>query len=345
MHVGARGSRTVYTGCRPADAGSTPAPAHTGEYRLSGNTGNGSNSRSGPLRRWQGPDVFRRIRVSSVTRPALRYHGGKWRIAPWIISHFPEHRVYVEPFGGAASVLLRKPRSYAEVYNDLDSEIVNVFRVLRDPTSAARLRDLCYLTPWARDEFWLSYEPTPDPVELARRTIARSYMSHGTTSMRKNRTGFRAKCYRQRQAASIDWSKWPEAIPQFVERLRGVVIENRPATEVIAQHDDENVLFYCDPPYPISTRSSIRGDWEINRAYRHDMTDDHHRELAEVLRSVRGMVIISGYSCALYDELYHDWRKAERQTLADGAAVRTEVLWISPNVSVREPDLFTGEAV
>ena len=89
----------------------------------------------------------------ATTLPEKRYHGGKWRLAPWIIEHFPPHRVYVEPFGGAASVLLRKPRSYAEVYNDRWSDVVNVFRVLRDPVRAAALKRLIALTPFARDEF------------------------------------------------------------------------------------------------------------------------------------------------------------------------------------------------
>src|SRR5690606_6837914 len=98
-----------------------------------------------------------------TARPIIRYHGGKWRIAPWIISHFPEHRVYVEPFGGGGSVLLRKPRSYAEVYNDLDGEIVNLFRVARD--CGDELIRSVELTPFARDEFMLAYEETEDPIE------------------------------------------------------------------------------------------------------------------------------------------------------------------------------------
>src|SRR5262245_58814798 len=113
--------------------------------------------------------------ATAPRRPVLRYHGGKWRLAPWIIEHFPEHRIYVEPYGGGASVLLRKSRAFAEVYNDLDGDVVNVFRVLRDRASAAALIRAIELTPWARDEFRLSYRPASDPVERARRTIARAF--------------------------------------------------------------------------------------------------------------------------------------------------------------------------
>src|SRR3990167_11343170 len=108
--------------------------------------------------------------MSGPTRPVMRYHGGKWRLAPWVIEHFPEHRVYTEAFGGGASVLMRKPRSYAEVYNDLDGEIVNVFRVLRDPSQARELERLLRLTPFARSEFETSYITDGDPLEQARRT-------------------------------------------------------------------------------------------------------------------------------------------------------------------------------
>lgn len=100
----------------------------------------------------------------TVTRPALRYHGGKFRLAPWLMQFFPPHGCYVEPFGGAAGVLLRKPRVYAEVYNDLDAEVVNFFRVLRDPVLRKDLIHACRLTPYARDEFDLAYEPIDDPL-------------------------------------------------------------------------------------------------------------------------------------------------------------------------------------
>lgn len=110
------------------------------------------------------------------TRPVLRYMGGKWRLAPWILRHLPPHRTYVEPFGGAASVLLRKPRAYAEIYNDLDGEIVSLFRVLRDPEAAAELVRRIALTPFAREEF----DVKPRPVGVGRGR-------HAPTSLRKAR--------------------------------------------------------------------------------------------------------------------------------------------------------------
>lgn len=163
-------------------------------------------------------------------RPILRWHGGKWILANWIIQHLPKHRVYVEPFGGAGSVLLRKPRSYAEVYNDLDGEVVNLFRVARE--RGDELRRALELTPFARDEFALSYEPTEDPVEQARRTVARSFMGFGSNSHSKA-TGFRANSNRSGTTPAHDWRNYPEAFVAVIERLRGVCIENRDAVEVM----------------------------------------------------------------------------------------------------------------
>lgn len=265
-------------------------------------------------------------------RPIMRYHGGKWRIAPWIISNFPPHRIYVEPFGGAGSVLLRKKRSFAEVYNDLDEDVVNVFRVLRDPEQAERLRVLLELTPWARQEFWLCYEPTEDPVERARRTIARSFMAHGSTHRRAHRTGFRAKNYRRNQTGAKDWTTFPDQVPQFVERLRGVTIECRPALEIIDQQDTVDTLFYVDPPYPFDVRSSVRFQSERDgwRAYMHNLSDEEHQGLVERLRTVRGMVVVSGYAGTLYDDALADWRVERYTTMADGGQKRTEVLWLNP---------------
>lgn len=272
--------------------------------------------------------------MTSPTRPVLRYHGGKWRLAPWIISHFPPHRIYVEPFGGGGSVLMRKPRSLHEVYNDLDQDVVNVFRVLRDPALAEQLRKACRLTPFSRVEFQACYGDQPaDSVERARRTIASSFMAHGSTSRKKNGTGFRAKAIRRNSTGSKDWAGWPEHVASWVERLRGVTIECRPALEVIAQQDDPATLFYLDPPYPINTRTAARGRAHRERAYRFNLTDDEHRELAEVLHRIQGTALVSGYACPLYDEeLYPDWRRVERQANSDGGGIRQEVLWISPHL-------------
>jgi len=279
---------------------------------------------------------------TEVNRPVLRYHGGKWRLAPWIISHFPEHRIYAEPFGGAGSVLMRKPRSAAEVYNDLDEDVVNVFRVLRDPVASGRLVQALRLTPWSRVEFNESYTEAGDPVERARRTILRAFMAHGSTHRRAHRTGFRAKSWVQRQPAQTEWLKYPEEIMAFVERLRGVTIECRPALEVIRQQDSPQTLFYVDPPYVLSSRTSVRWQCEADgwRAYAHNLSDQEHTELLAVLRSAEGMVVISGYESDLYNEALRDWRKVTKTANADGGIRRTEVLWISPNVPAAQHELF-----
>lgn len=278
------------------------------------------------------------MQATTPTRPALRYHGGKWKLAPWIVDHFPPHRIYVEPFAGAASVLLRKPKSYAEVYNDLDGAVVNVFRVLRNPETANELKRRCILTPFARDEFKDAYnDDDGDEIERARKMIVRSFMGFGSASMtRTHVTGFRKNSSRNGTIAAEDWANWPAQIPAFVERLRGVVIENKDALAVMRDHDRADALFYVDPPYPWSTRSSLadRGRLGVKHAYRHEMTDADHVALAETLRGLSGMVVLSGYPCALYDEdLYPDWHRIERPHMADGARPRTEVLWLNPACS------------
>lgn len=261
-------------------------------------------------------------------RPVMRYHGGKWRLAPWIIKFFPEHTIYVEPFCGAASVLMRKPRVKAEVVNDLDGDLCNVFRVLRDPGPAARLEELLRLTPFAREEFVGSYKPSDDPVERARRTIVRAGMGFGSTALRKNRTGFRARSYCRNQTGMVDWATYPDQIAAFTERLRAVLVENKDAMDLIPIHDSPETLFYVDPPYPRSTRSSISHEAE-KAQYVNEMSDNDHCALAEVLRLLEGAVVISGYPCPLYDEdLYPDWRREEKGALADCGQHRTEVLWI-----------------
>ncbi|HYE58985.1 MAG TPA: DNA adenine methylase [Rhodothermales bacterium] len=273
----------------------------------------------------------------------LRYHGGKWMLAPWIIAHFPPHRIYTEAYGGAGSVLMRKaPAPFLEVWNDLDSEIANLFRVLRDDEQNARLCWLLDRTEYGREQFRLSYEPSPDPVEQARRTVVRSFMGFGSDAASGTRTGFRANGNRQTSHPASDWQNLPPSLAAVKHRLRGVEIENRPAIKVLLQHDEPRALHYVDPPYVHETRKASM--LRTGKGYRHEMTTEDHHALAQVLHGLEGMVVLSGYACPLYDEdLYAGWYRVERPALADQASPRTEVLWLNAAAmrGLSQPSLFS----
>lgn len=256
-------------------------------------------------------------------------------MAPWIIGHFPAHRIYVEPFGGAASVLIRKPRAYGEIYNDLDDEVVNLFGVFRDEVSARRLQDLLRLTPFARQEFREAYEPTDDPIERARRLVVRSFMgfgsnAHASQAKGHRSTGFRANSNRSGTTPAQDWANYPAAMNALIERLAAVVIECRPAVEVMRQHDGLETLHYVDPPYIHATRAQ-GNKYDLGwRMYAHEMTNADHERLLVELRGLVGMVVLSGYAHPLYDDGLSGWDRIELDTYADGARPRTEVLWLNP---------------
>jgi DNA adenine methylase len=260
--------------------------------------------------------------MNDVTRPVLRWHGGKWLLAPWIIQHMPKHRVYTEAFGGAASVLLRKPRAYAEIYNDLDGNVVNLFRVLRGPRGP-ELVDALRLTPFARDEFAAAYTPDADPVERARALIIRSFMGFGSNGHARV-TGFRANSNRSGTTPARDWLNYPDSLAMVIERLRGVIVENKDAKAIIEQHDAPDALHFVDPPYVLSTRGDPSKD------YAHELSDADHVELLAFLRERRGAVMLCGYPCQIYDDALPDWLRVDRPALADGARARTECLWLNP---------------
>lgn len=270
------------------------------------------------------------------SRPALRYYGGKWRQAAWIVSHFPPHKNYVELCGGAASVLLHKPRSPLETYNDIDSEVVNFFRVLRDQTDELmrRLR----LTPWSRTEYELSRSPADDPVEAARRFFVLSWQSiHGATMPRARRSGWRFQKHDDdrgtnavRDLVDIDH------LYQIAERFRGVQLECGDALEVAVNFDSPDTLHYFDPPYLARHRSRMD-------RYRHEVDEQYHVQAAEVLRQLVGYVVVSGGPCLLYAGLYeeHGWRRVETNARGNSGSTRIEALWLSPR-TVRALDGCVG---
>lgn len=231
---------------------------------------------------------------------------------------------------------MQKPRSHGEVYNDRWDTVVNVFQVLRNKEMAEELCKTLLLTPFSRTEFngtgEIDIESVSDPVEKARRTILRSFAGFGSASTNaKHSTGFRANSRSSGTNCAKDWLNYPTHIQSFVERLQGVVIENRDYREVIAQQDGPETLFYLDPPYVHSTRNMQRG----NASYAHEFTQQDHIEMAKAVQQLKGMVIISGYDCALYQELFKSWHVVRRSAFADGAAARVECLWINDNAMKR----------
>lgn len=256
-------------------------------------------------------------------RPLLRYYGGKWRAAKWIASHFPPHSTYVEPFGGAASVLLRKRPSLHEVYNDLDADVVNLMRVVQGVESCRLLTQQMRATVVDEGVFLQARERADDPVEDALRLLIHSAWGFGGTGFnRERKTGYRGKSAGGLEKSMSEWRTLPDALLTISRRLQGVTIRNDAALDVIAEFDASDTLFYVDPPYVGETRGGAP-------VYRHEMLDaTQHIELAEALGKCRGAVVLSGYPCPLYDDvLFSGWQRADRKARSERSTNRTEVLW------------------
>ncbi|WP_151753932.1 DNA adenine methylase [Acinetobacter soli] len=278
--------------------------------------------------------------MTQLSAPLIRYHGGKFRLADWVIRHFPKHTCYTESFGGAAGVLLQKPRAYAEVYNDLDGEVVNLFRVLRNEDDRNKLIELLVFTPYSRVDFQEAWEPCDNSIEKARRLIIRAQMGFGSAGASKGITGFRIDTKRAYGTAQSLWVTYPNHLADVGQRLSGVLIENRPAIQILRDHDGAETLHYVDPPYVHDTRYSGA---KTGRVYRHEMTNQDHEELLKVLLELEGKVIVSGYPSEIYNDYLGKWKRVDtsaRISSGRGTDTRTECLWINPNA--QELDLFSG---
>lgn len=259
---------------------------------------------------------------------AFGWYGGKYSHLDWLLPLLPPATHYCEPFGGSAAVLINREPSPVETYNDIHGEVVNFFRVLREQKDD--LIEAIGLTPFSRAEFELAINKVIEELsdlERARRfyVLARQVR---TGLAQKASAGRWAHCLltsRAGMAGAVSrWLGAVEDLPLIAQRLLRVQIEHASAVEVIERYDSEETLFYCDPPYPHESR----GD---KNAYANEMTDTQHRELAEVLHGVHGKVALSGYRCALLDELYGDWQcvEAEEKVIHSVKSKRTEALWIN----------------
>lgn len=270
-------------------------------------------------------------RNAKPIRPPVKWHGGKHYLAKKIVAFFPDHHSYIEPFGGAGSVLLNKKPSEIEVFNDLDTSITRLFQVLRDHGPV--LLEKLSLTPYSELEFELAAEETDDEIEMARRNFVRWRQSFGGQGKSFSYTLHRVR-NQLPDVVSGFLSSIDENLPLIVERLRGVQIMNREAIEVIKKWDSEKSLIYADPPYLPETRAS-------KAVYAQELTRDEHIELATTLNACKSKVILSGYHSELYDELYAAWHRVEFDMALHSAGGETkarkkEVLWMNflpPNTS------------
>lgn len=269
-------------------------------------------------------------------KPPFRYYGAKGKLADWIVSVMPEHSTYLEPFAGSAAVLFAKPPSRHEVLNDLDGNVVNFFRILR--TREDELIAQLERTPYARDEFMACRDALAagidDDLERARCFYVQCQQSFAATT--RPNTGWVASTSKRVNRAK-SFCHYTERLPAVRERLRRVIIDSRPAVEVIDLYAKSSTdLVYCDPPYLRSTRSE-RSSTTQSHGYRVEMdTDEAHIELAGRLMSTPAAVLISGYPSDLYEDLYAGWARLDVSTYAAAARGqgntkvddrRTEVLW------------------
>jgi DNA adenine methylase len=282
------------------------------------------------------------IQVSSPLKPPFPYFGGKSRLAPWIASLIPDHRVYVEPYAGSAAVLFAKRPAAIEIVNDLDGNVVNFFRVLRDRETEL-VRALTY-TPYAREEYAAAdlAKSDLDDVERARRFLVRCTQGHNAAGA-GGRAGW-SNGIRRNQSQAGTVVNLVDRLPQIARRLRQVVVEHRDVVECIAAYDADDAVLFVDPPYLATTRAS-RDD------YRLDVADEaEHRRLADALHAYTGTVLLSGYPSALYDDLFGNWwrvsvevtRPSSNQRGRSGADLGVEVVWSNRELD-REATLFDIE--
>ncbi len=217
-------------------------------------------------------------------------------------------------------MLFRKPPSVIETVNDLDGSICNLFRVVRD--SPDKLAHAIRWTPYARDEYYASYEEvTCDDVERARRFLVRMWQAIGRKM--SDRTGWRSDISVDTSYKPKEWAKLPAKVYAVAERLRHVQIENQPAEQILVRYRRRDVLIYCDPPYLLSTRSK--------RLYKHEMmAEDEHSRLLDLLDQHPGPVLLSGYENELYADRLRHWGRESQVVAAESGRRRTEVLWINP---------------
>ena len=256
----------------------------------------------------------------------FRYPGSKWGMADWIIQHFPngyEKLVYLEPFAGSGAVFFNKLPGAVETINDLDSDIVNLFCVLRDYPE--ELKRMLELTPYSREEYDRSFYPCDDPIERARRYMVRTTQSRGAKLNYK--CGWRNHKQMKIGGTACKWGGICDTIEAVAARLRGdtthlVQIEHMDALRLIERYNCKDVLMYIDPPYVMQSRKS-------GKLYRHEMDDTGQRELLSLITGSKASIIISGYDTDLYNDSLSGWYKDTILSQTTSTEKAVECIWMN----------------
>lgn len=266
-------------------------------------------------------------------KPVLKYPGSKWNIASQIVELIPEHHSYLEPFFGSGAVLFNKTPSNIETINDLDLDVVNLFRCIRE--NPDELSRMVTATPYSRKEYDDTYtQPATEDMDLyekARRFLIRCWQGYG---YRTNgyKVGWKNDLQgRERAYALKKWYYLPKEINEVAERLRMVQIENMPAVKLIERFDYENVFMYLDPPYVLETRSQ--------KQYKHEMTDTDHEEMLKILLKSHAKIMISGYDSDMYNTYLSGWKKRTFASCAERGSFRKEIVWMNYDIE-RQISIF-----
>lgn len=254
-------------------------------------------------------------------RAILRYPGAKWRIADFILRHMPRHHSYLEPFFGSGAVLFHKLPAPIETVNDINDDVVNLFRVVQ--TKADVLAEAVAGLPYARRVYEVSLQGDSEAsdVERAARFLTMVWQSYGTRAD-GSACGWKKDVVGRESAYAVrNWNRLPSWIVAAQARLKQVQIEHKDALQLIRQFNHPKVLIYCDPPYMLSTR-------RCRANYRHEMDDAAHEELLDVLNRHRGVVMLSGYANELYDAKLQDWARYDTDMVITSGQKRTESLWV-----------------
>lgn len=235
-----------------------------------------------------------------MAKSPINWFGGKFYMANKIVELFPEHRCFVEVFGGAGHILFKKKPSDIEVFNDINSDLINFFRVLRDENKFRELHRRLQLTPHSREEFQRCYntwDEETDEIERVRKwyvTLMQCYSkSFGNSSWSYTKSISRSG---MSQSTSQWLGKIDKDMPEAVERLRRVQIENLDYKDIVKRYDNKDTLFYLDPPYIHDTR-------KMTYTYEFEMKTEEHKELVKLLLGIKGKVILSGYDHETYNPL------------------------------------------